>query len=238
LHQTLADPLEGVTYGRGKAKVFRQHDQELLINSFAHGGIKYQLLGDADEEEEQEVDGQHVAQSDILIKLAAGAALFHDGEDVGYADLQLNGHRETYRIRSARFQNWLGYEYFRATKSAPNANAMTTALSVIEAKARYDGPERKVQLRIAGHEQRFFIDLGDKEWRVVEIDQTGWRLVSDAPVRFIRKKGMRALPLPVPGGAIKTLQKYCNIKDPGDFVLSVSWVLAALRPLGLIRCSM
>ena len=101
LHQTLADPLEGVTYGRGKAKVFRQHDQLLLINSFAHGGIKYQLLGDV-EEEEQEVDGRHVSQSDILIKLVAGATLFHDSEGAGYADLVINGHRETYKIRLDR----------------------------------------------------------------------------------------------------------------------------------------
>ena len=43
--QTLADPLEGIAYGRGKAKVFRQADARVMINSFAHGGIKYQLAG-------------------------------------------------------------------------------------------------------------------------------------------------------------------------------------------------
>lgn len=43
--QTLADPLEGPAYGHGKAKVFRQPDKRLMINSFAHGGIKYRLAG-------------------------------------------------------------------------------------------------------------------------------------------------------------------------------------------------
>jgi hypothetical protein len=43
--QTLADPLEGVAYGRGKAKVFRRPDGQLMINSFAHGGIRYRLAG-------------------------------------------------------------------------------------------------------------------------------------------------------------------------------------------------
>jgi hypothetical protein len=43
--QTLADPLEGIAYGRGKAKVYRLPDGRLMINSFAHGGIKYQLAG-------------------------------------------------------------------------------------------------------------------------------------------------------------------------------------------------
>jgi hypothetical protein len=44
--QALADPLEGVAYGRGKAKVFRQSkDRLLMIHSFAHGGINYKLEG-------------------------------------------------------------------------------------------------------------------------------------------------------------------------------------------------
>ena len=43
--EALADPLEGRGYGRGKAKVLRMHDRCLMINSFAHGGVKYQLAG-------------------------------------------------------------------------------------------------------------------------------------------------------------------------------------------------
>jgi hypothetical protein len=41
--ETLADPLEGTAYGRGKAKVLRRDNGSLLIHSFAHGGIKYDL---------------------------------------------------------------------------------------------------------------------------------------------------------------------------------------------------
>ena len=44
---TLADPLEGVEYGRCKAKVFIRRDGTPWINSFAHGGATYQLKYDA-----------------------------------------------------------------------------------------------------------------------------------------------------------------------------------------------
>ncbi len=44
---TLADPLEGVAYGRCKAKIFRRADGTLLINSFAHGRSIYDLKHDA-----------------------------------------------------------------------------------------------------------------------------------------------------------------------------------------------
>ena len=44
---TLSDPLEGVEYGRGKAKIMRRSDGTLWINSFAHGRTVYELRHDA-----------------------------------------------------------------------------------------------------------------------------------------------------------------------------------------------
>jgi hypothetical protein len=43
LDKTLADPFEGPRYGKGKARIYRRDDGSLLINSFAHGGIQYEL---------------------------------------------------------------------------------------------------------------------------------------------------------------------------------------------------
>ena len=45
--ETLADPLEGVAYGRCKAKVMRRADGSLWIHSFAHGRTTYELKLDA-----------------------------------------------------------------------------------------------------------------------------------------------------------------------------------------------
>lgn len=44
---TLADPLEGVAYGVGKAKIMRRADGTLWIHSFAHGRTVYELKYDA-----------------------------------------------------------------------------------------------------------------------------------------------------------------------------------------------
>jgi hypothetical protein len=41
--ETLADPLEGVEYGRCKAKVMGAPESGLIIHSFAHGGALYRL---------------------------------------------------------------------------------------------------------------------------------------------------------------------------------------------------
>jgi hypothetical protein len=45
--ETLADPLEGVEYGRCKAKIMRQDDGTPWIHSFAHGRTIYKLKHDA-----------------------------------------------------------------------------------------------------------------------------------------------------------------------------------------------
>jgi hypothetical protein len=41
--ETLADPLEGIPYGRCKAKIMRRADGSLWIHSFAHGRTTYDL---------------------------------------------------------------------------------------------------------------------------------------------------------------------------------------------------
>jgi putative DNA primase/helicase len=41
--KSMADPIEGLEYGRGKAMLLRGLDGLLRINSFAHGGVTYEL---------------------------------------------------------------------------------------------------------------------------------------------------------------------------------------------------
>jgi hypothetical protein len=45
--ETLADPLEGTSYGVGKAKIMRRADGSMWIHSFAHGRTTYELRYDA-----------------------------------------------------------------------------------------------------------------------------------------------------------------------------------------------
>jgi hypothetical protein len=87
-------------------------------------------------------------------------------------------------------------------------------------------------VRIADHEGRIYLDLADTEWQVVEISADGWAVVADSPVRFRRPKGMQALPKPVPGGSIAQLRKFINVGSNSNWVLCVSWLLAAFRATG------
>jgi len=45
--ETLADPLDGLDYGAGKAKLFFNEDGSIVVHSFAHGGRTFRLLHSA-----------------------------------------------------------------------------------------------------------------------------------------------------------------------------------------------
>jgi hypothetical protein len=46
-------------------------------------------------------------QTDILMDAAMAAELFHTADSDGYADIEVDGRRETWPIRSRGFRHWL-----------------------------------------------------------------------------------------------------------------------------------
>jgi hypothetical protein len=87
-------------------------------------------------------------------------------------------------------------------------------------------------VRVAGLNRRLYLDLADDQWRAVEIGAGGWRVIKNPPVRFRRAAGMLALPIPEAGSSIKKLRRFLNVRNKRDFILIVSWLLAALRDRG------
>jgi len=213
----------------------RQEDRacfERLRAQLKLAGCRVTALDQALAEEVGEGSGRGPKQADVLIDLAQEAELFHSPDATAFADLQVNGHRETWPVRTKGFKRWLARRFFEATAGAPNSEALQSALNVIEAKAHFDGPEREVHIRIGGLDGNLYLDLGDEAWRAVEIGIEGWRIVEDPPVRFRRAAGMQALPAPEPGGSIEKLRNFLNVQGDDDFILVVAWVLAVLRDRG------
>jgi hypothetical protein len=130
------------------------------------------------------------------------------------------------------FRQWLARAFFVERATAANSEDLQSALNVIEARARFDGPERAVFVRVGAHNGALYLDLADSCWRAIEIDANGWRIVAHAPIPFRRPAGMLALPEPVRGGKIDELRPFLNVSDNDEFVLAVSYELAAMRPRG------
>ena len=91
-----------------------------------------------------------MSSKDVLLNVATAAArLFHSSDGTGFADLTIDGHRETWSLRSKRFGAWLRQQYYELTWDAPSPAALNAALNVLEARAQFDGPQRKVSVRLA-----------------------------------------------------------------------------------------
>ena len=205
---------------------------EALRGQLKGAGCRMTALDEAIAEESGDTGGRGPKQADILIALAHSAHLFHAPDGTAFADVDINGYRETWPIRSRGFKRWLARCFYEVTQGAPSSEALQSALNVIEAKSHFDAPERIVYIRVGGLDGRLYLDLGDATWRAVEIDATGWRVIENPPVRFRRAAGMQPLPVPMAGGSVETLRSFLNVQSDNDFVLVVAWTLACLRDRG------
>lgn len=172
-------------------------------------------------------------ESTLLVALvkAARLRLFHTPEKFAYADLNVNGHQETLRVRSKAFRDWLARQYYYEYQKAPRTQALQEALGVVEGMALFEGSECPVYVRLAEHNGRVYLDLGHAEGAVVEVGPTGWQVIFDPPVRFRRPRNLLPLPLPERGGRVDDLLSVLNLA-PGDWPLVAAWLVAALNPNG------
>ena len=171
------------------------------------------------------------SQADILLRIASVATLFRDDANVTYAAVPMSGHIEVHAIYSTSFGQWLLREYQRQTKGKmPTAEALKTARDGLDALASA-GPVEQVFLRVGEAGGNIYIDMGDPEWRAIEINARGWRIVDKHLIRFRRSDGVKPFPVPVLGGNLEDLRSFLNIPDE-EFFLVVGWLASCLLPQG------
>ena len=116
---------------------------------------------------------------------------------------------------------------YRKNGRTPSENTIKTALLGLSGKAKFDGIERKVHIRIGDYKDGYAIDLGDADWQTVIVTPKGWKVVSDTPVRFWRTRTMRPLPLPTEGD-FGQLWNFANVSE-GDRLLVTAFILECWR---------
>ena len=97
-------------------KIENRSTFEILRAQLKKAGCRVTALDAAIADETGEEVGHRRNQSDILIELVPHAGIFHAPDDTGYADLEINGHRETWPIRSKGFRRWLLRQFFDSTR--------------------------------------------------------------------------------------------------------------------------
>ena len=152
-------------------------------------------LNAKDEEGDREESG---STANALIVLAvASCELFHDERGEGYVLVHEKSMRCTFKLRSRPFSSWLIGAFYKATKRAPNGEAMRNALAVLEAEALHRSNQREMFNRFAVQDDAIFIDMADKGSRAVKVTASGWEILDKPPVMFRRYSHQKALPEPI-----------------------------------------
>lgn len=180
---------------------------------------------------EAKKDSEKESQADALIRIATSDAfLFHNEVREGFANFLVDDHRETWQLRSKFFYYWLVNRFFKETEKSPNNQALRQALNVIEAKAVFDGPEIKLNLRVAKDKDGIWYDLANATWQAVKITAAGWEVVNEPPILFRRYKNTAAQVTPKRGGKLDLLRKYINLKNETDWVLLFAHIIHMFIP--------
>lgn len=197
-------------------------------------GIQYSRLDQAIKKQEKimkKSDAQNnKKQIDTLLEVLSDADCFYTPNKTPYADISFDdGRRETWPIRGQGFEYWVLHKCYKALKAAPSSDTINALINTLAAKALNEGEEREVFIRTATVDNKIYIDLCNEKWQVIEVTAESYRVIDNPPVRFRRRNGMLALPMPIEGGSIQNLRKFLNIRTDEDFILIVAWLLMALR---------
>jgi len=166
-----------------------------------------------------------------LVDLAIeGAEFFHDPQRRPWATVPVADHRRTIALDSRDFTHWLGH--VAHLDGITPKQALADAIEHLKSEALYAGPQRTVHTRLAAGDGVVYLDLGDEQWRAVEISAGSWRLLEgEPPVKFRRPPSMQALPEPLRPGSVDALRPFVNLSDE-HWHLLVGWLVGCFAPSG------
>lgn len=180
--------------------------------------------------EDQEPKGRAPTQAGTLLELVngSGATFFHTDSGDPYAAVPNGNHKEIRSLDGRPFRVWLSGLYYRAKGKPVGAEAIKQAIDTLAAKAIYDSPEPvALHTRIAAHEEAFWYDKCDPEWRAIKIEPSQWSIESP-PIIFERYSHQAEQITPIVGGELDRILKYIPLKESP--ILFLCWLIASFIP--------
>lgn len=181
--------------------------------------------------EQKKTTGSSHATKLVNLMTRNGAELFRSPEGDPYVTVPVGEHRETMSLTGRPFRQYLAREYFLAAKKGVSASAIKDATTILCGSALLRGVEYPVFNRVAAVDGAVYLDLGRTTHEVVKVTAAGWEVVTTTEVRFCRRPGVMALPVPIHSDrSVEDLvQAVLNIRDLNDTRLLIAFKVAALR---------
>jgi hypothetical protein len=128
--------------------------------------------------------------ADILVQLAIEntTLLFKDQYGTAHAQIHIADHNEILRVEGSKFKRYLARSFYEKNgNKVVNAESITNAIQVIQAKAEYEGNTIPLSVKVAWHDDNIYYDMCNEKWQCVRISREGWEVVDATPIPiFVR----------------------------------------------------
>lgn len=173
-------------------------------------------------------DKPTVAQILIELTLDSGVELYSDQKNdqfITVPEFPLVG----YPIKSAFFRKWLAGKYYAEHQKGFSGENFLQVVAALQGKTIFEEVKFQLFNRIAKVGDTIFYDRGDGK-EAFEITSKGWKLVTEAPIKFRRFTHQQEQIYPEKGGSLKLLEKYLNLQDEKDILLAQTYLIAVMIP--------
>jgi len=160
------------------------------------------------------------------LALDSGMQLFN-GNSTAFATISINGHLENWPVDSSVFKSWIAKLAYRATNKVPNDNIIKQFIAICTINA-HEKQSQTVYNRVARIGSTIWWDLCNDAWEVIEITASGYKVISDPPVKFIRGSDAGELPQPV-AGSLDSLAQIINTTDSDSLELIKGFLIDCIK---------
>jgi len=156
--------------------------------------------------------------------------LFHDEMKKAYIVLSLGGHKEVWLCESKEIKQWISRKYWETYHAVPGSEAVKSAISILIAKACFDGEEKKLHIRVARDADTLWYDLTNSQWEAIKITREGWSLEKSPPRIFKRFHHQKSQVLPERGGDLRDFLQFVNISNEEHQLLLMVSIVSSFIP--------
>lgn len=163
--------------------------------------------------------------------------VFTDQHGKTYTVITWDGHCRNVPVEAEEFQDLVLKIAVQSRGLAPKPGVIKLLQRTLRGTT---SESRTLHQRVARTDHDvILIDLGRRDWTAVEVNKSGWELVTHPSPPFVRGATAAELPLPEPGGTLHDLDEFFPSENPIDLLLIKLWLVTSFipdipRPLAVI----
>ena len=142
----------------------------------------------------------------------------------------------TMPLQSSQFKEWIAERMHTLKNKTPGSGSINSAITTLSGIARKRNIRHRLYNRVAPDldGNGFWIDMCDKDWRVIHITEEGWEIKEKTPVPMFRHFKQGPLPTPVKvkreATAALRLLNFLNLKNDVDRVIAICSIISFFIP--------